>query len=289
MAGSRRRWKERRGTLGHVIYGSDTKAGRWFDIWLLWLIVASIAVVMLESVEEVRMSFGRELRIVEWFFTILFTVEFGLRIWTAKLPWRYLFSFYGVMDLLAVLPTWLGLIFPIGHSFMMVRALRLTRVFRILGLFDYVREARLLLVALLASRHRIIVFMLAVLALVSVFGTVMFLIEPPEAGFSSIPRSIYWAIVTLTTVGYGDIAPVTPLGQVVASMIMILGYAIIAIPTGIVTVEMARQNRSTDRRICVACGAIDHLPEAKYCHHCGLPLDQPKEAPKGATDDQNWK
>lgn len=276
-------WSERRKALGEVIHGSDTRAGRRFDIVLLWAIVASIAVVMLESVAELRTTFGYELRILEWCFTILFTVEYVLRIWTAREPWKFVLSFYGVLDLIAILPTWLGLFLPIGHSFIMVRALRVTRIFRILGLYDYVREARMLLLALLASRHRIIVFMLAVLALVSVFGTLMFLIEPPEAGFTSIPRSIYWAIVTLTTVGYGDIAPVTPLGQVVASMIMILGYAIIAIPTGIVTVEMARQGQRTARRICTNCNNSEHRTDAAFCHKCGSGLPSITDA------DQNWK
>lgn len=275
MADERAVWAERREVLGRVIHGSDTRAGRRFDIALLWAIVASIAVVMLESVAELRFSFGPTLRTLEWCFTILFTVEYALRVWTATDRLRYIFSFYAVLDLVAILPTWLGLFLPIGHSFIMVRALRITRIFRILGLYDYVREARMLLLALLASRHRIIVFMLAVLALVSVFGTLMFLIEPPEAGFTSIPRSIYWAIVTLTTVGYGDIAPVTPLGQVVASMIMILGYAIIAIPTGIVTVEMARQGQRAAIRTCTNCNNSEHRGDAVFCHKCGTSLPPP--------------
>lgn len=258
--------------LHRIIFGSDTRAGRRFDVILLYLILLSTALVMLESVREVEADWGPWLRVGEWTITVLFTVEYLLRVWVSPHPLKYVLSFYGVVDLLAIVPTYLGLFLPGSGSLAVVRALRLTRVFRILNLLDYVREARLLLLALLASRRRIIVFMLAVLALVTVFGAIMFVVETPEAGFTSIPRSIYWAIVTLTTVGYGDIAPQSTLGQAIASAIMILGYAIIAIPTGIVSVEIARQGRRTKDRVCEQCGHTDHDAKAKYCSNCGSSL-----------------
>lgn len=260
--------------LRRIIHDSDTRAGRLFDVCLIWAILISIALVMLDSVAVVQTRYGSLLLALEWGITVLFTVEYVLRLWTATRPLHWAGSFYGIMDLLAILPSYLSILVPGAQSLVVLRALRLLRIFRILGLFNYMREARLLLVSLLASRHRIIVFMLAVLALVTVFGTIMYMVEPKEAGFTSIPRSIYWAIVTLTTVGYGDIAPVTPLGQVIASGIMILGYAIIAIPTGIVTVEMARQaNKSAvPSATCKVCNAKEHAEDARYCRVCGTLL-----------------
>ncbi|MBL7965214.1 MAG: ion transporter [Flavobacteriales bacterium] len=259
-------------SLRRVIFGTDTRAGRLFDVVLLWLILISVVLVLLESVKEVRAEYGRWLRIAEWVITILFTVEYALRVWISTDRRKYVTSGYGLVDLAAVLPTWLSLFLPGVQALAIVRSLRLLRVFRVFNLFNYVREARLLLLALLASRHRILVFMLAVLALVSVFGTIMYLVESPEAGFTSIPRSIYWAIVTLTTVGYGDIAPVTALGQALASAIMILGYAIIAIPTGIVSVELARQSRNMRHTVCEQCGNTEHPDGARHCHRCGAML-----------------
>jgi len=258
-----------------IIFGTHTPAGRWFDILLILLITLSVALVFLESVKEISLVYGSWLRTAEWTITVLFSIEYITRLWISDNWRRYAFGFFGIVDLLAILPSFISLLIPGSQALTVVRALRLMRVFRILNLFDYVREARLLLLALLASRHRIIVFMLAVLALVTVFGAVMFVVETPEAGFTSIPRSIYWAIVTLTTVGYGDIAPQSNLGQAIASLIMILGYAIIAIPTGIVSVELARQTRSTKERVCQRCGQIEHQDRAAYCHQCGaeLPVD----------------
>ena len=261
-----------RARIGRIIHDSDTSAGRHFDVWLIYAILLSIGLVMLESVDSIEVRFGTALRVMEWIITILFSIEYVLRLWTSKRPLRWAVSFYGVVDLLAVLPTYASVFLPGAQAVVVLRGLRLLRIFRILKLFNYVHEARLLLVSLAASRHRIIVFMLAVLALVTVFGTVMYLVEPKEAGFTSIPRSIYWAIVTLTTVGYGDIAPVTGLGQVIASGIMILGYAIIAIPTGIVTVEMARQSRNAPNVVCGQCGAKDHGDDARFCRMCGTSL-----------------
>lgn len=258
--------------LYRIIFGSDTPAGRRFDVALLYLILISMALVMLESVQEVERDWGTWLRSAEWSITVLFTVEYILRLWVSPKPWHYATSFFGIVDLLAIIPTYLGILLPGAGSLTLVRALRLVRVFRILNLLEYVREARLLLLALLASRHRIIVFMIAVLAMVTVFGAIMYVVETPESGFTSIPRSIYWAIVTLTTVGYGDIAPTTTLGQTIASAIMILGYAIIAIPTGIVSVELARQSRGGAKKGCTNCGRTEHPDDARYCASCGKPL-----------------
>ena len=265
--------EDRRLRLRSVIHNSDTPAGRRFDIWLIGLIMLSIALLMAESVVMQGTWLSTALWVCEAVVTLAFTVEYALRVWTAKDRVKWAFSFYGALDLLALLPSYLSLIWPALRPLMVLRAVRIMRIFRILGLFNYVREAKILLLSLVASRHRIIVFMLAVLALVTVFGTIMYMVEPKEAGFTSIPRSIYWAVVTLTTVGYGDIAPVTVLGQIIASGIMILGYAIIAIPTGIVTVEMGRQARLVgSSRVCHQCGAKDHAEDASFCRACGKPL-----------------
>ena len=264
-----------------IIFGTHTFGGRAFDVFLLVAILFSVLLVVLESVREIRELYGHWLRIAEWTVTGLFTLEYALRIWISEERKRYVTGFFGIVDLLAILPTYLSLLFPGTQVLAMIRVLRLTRVFRILNLFDYVYEARLLLLALFASRHRLMVFMLAVLAIVSVFGTIAFLVETPEAGFTSVPRSIYWAIVTLTTVGYGDIAPQTPLGQVLASMIMILGYSIIAIPTGIVSVEMARQSfKPEGSLLCEHCGQTEHMPRARYCQGCGRSLRDALRAQK---------
>lgn len=260
--------------IRRIIHESDTPAGRRFDVWLIIAILLSIALVMLESIGSINASYGTLLFISEVFITGLFTMEYVLRLWTSKDRLRWAFSFFGIIDLLAILPFYLGLLWPGLRALAVLRAVRLLRIFRILGLLNYVREARLLLLSLAASRHRIIVFMLAVLALVTVFGTLMYIIEPAEAGFTSIPRSIYWAIVTLTTVGYGDIAPVTSLGQILASGIMLLGYAIIAIPTGIVTVEMARQSRNVKHRTCPHYGMDEHLSDANFCRICASSLNK---------------
>jgi len=266
--------KERlRQRLRVIIFGTSTPGGRLFDLVLIVFILLSVVLVLLESVREIRELYGPWLRVAEWTITTLFTMEYLVRLWISDSWRRYAFGFYGVVDLLAVLPTYVSLLFPGAQALAVVRAVRLTRVFRILNLFEYVDEARLLLLALLASRRRLLVFMLAVLAMVTVFGTVVYLVESPEAGFTSVPRSIYWAIVTLTTVGYGDIAPVTPLGQALASAIMILGYAIIAIPTGIVSVEIARRGTNGgERPVCRRCASTGHARDARYCHRCGHEL-----------------
>lgn len=258
-----------------VIFGTRTPAGKRFDVLLLWAIVISVALVMLESVEDIRLRYGRALYIAELVFTTLFTLEYALRLWSIERPMRYARSFFGIVDLLSILPTYIGLIFGGMHSLMVIRSLRLLRIFRILKLVRFVSEAGSLARALQASRRKITVFLLGVLATTVVFGTLMYMVETPEAGFTSIPRSIYWAVVTLTTVGYGDIAPQTVLGQALASFIMILGYGIIAVPTGIVSAEMVRTNNDPGME-CMSCHATGHLEDAKYCRKCGAAMPIPK-------------
>lgn len=256
-----------------IIFGHHTPAGKAFDVILIWLIVASVIVVMLDSVREVRTNYGTTLHVAEWAFTVVFTVEYLLRLWCAERGAAYARSFFGVVDLLAILPTYLSLIIPGGQALLTVRVLRLLRIFRVLKLAQYVREASVLMKALGASRQKITVFLLSVLTLVVTLGSLMYLVEGAEHGFTSIPKSVYWAIVTLTTVGYGDIAPQTMLGQGLASVIMILGYAIIAVPTGIVTVEIgAASHRAAMARRCPGCGLGGHDSDALHCKRCGHQL-----------------
>ena len=262
-----------RDRLYRIIFGTDTPAGRLFDIVLLWAIVISVALVMLESVREIGDAYGPYLRAAETFFTAMFTVEYVLRLWVVEKPIRYARSVFGIIDLLSILPTYLVVFIPGAQSFMVIRALRLLRIFRVLKLARYIGEASVLGKALQASRRKIMVFLLTVLTLVMLFGTLMYLVESPEAGFTSIPRSIYWAIVTLTTVGYGDIAPQSVVGQFLASVIMILGYAIIAVPTGIVGSELAKGEHLTEE--CLSCHATGHLLDARYCRRCGAELPAP--------------
>ncbi|HET9225638.1 MAG TPA: ion transporter [Thermoanaerobaculia bacterium] len=264
-------WRHR---LHEIIFEADTPAGKAFDVTLLVAILASILVVVLESVPSVRASYGRALWLAEWVFTVLFTVEYLLRLVAVRQPFRYARSFFGVVDLLAVLPTYLSLLVPGAQTLLVVRALRLLRVFRILKLGEFLGEARLLVLALRASARKILVFLMAVLVLVLIIGSLMYLVETPESGFTSIPQSIYWAIVTLTTVGYGDIAPQTVLGRILASLVMILGYGMIAVPTGIVTVELSQTGRgkAVSTQACPSCGSGGHDPDARYCKYCGSSL-----------------
>lgn len=265
------RWRSK---LHEVIFEADTPAGKAFDVALLVAILASVLVVVLESVPSVRAGQGRTLWVAEWVFTILFTAEYLLRLVAVRRPIRYARSFFGIVDLLAVLPTYLSVLLPGAQAFLVVRALRLLRVFRILKLGEFLGEARLLTLALKASVRKILVFLTAVLVLVLIIGSVMYLVETPESGFTSIPQSIYWAIVTLTTVGYGDIAPQTVLGRILASLVMILGYGLIAVPTGIVTVELSQTGRGKEvsNQACPNCGLQGHDPDARHCKHCGAPL-----------------
>ncbi len=262
-------WKNK---LHEIIFEADTPAGKWFDVLLLWAILLSVVTVMLESVESISSVYGTQLRIIEWFFTILFTFEYFARIITTGKPIKYIFSFYGIIDLVSIVPTYFGLFISGTHTLAIIRSIRLLRVFRILKLVQFISEANVLMKALKASKAKIIVFLFAVLSLTFILGTLMYLIESPESGFTSIPRSIYWSIVTLTTVGYGDIAPQTVLGQTLASLIMIIGYAIIAVPTGIVGAEIAKTTSNTNTQACPECSKEGHSDDAKHCKYCGAKL-----------------
>lgn len=256
-----------------IIFEADTPSGKAFDIALLFAIGMSVLLVMLESVKDVEMHYHDELKIAEWIFTILFTLEYLLRILTARKPLRYITSFYGIIDLVAFIPTYLTFFIVGSHYLVVIRTLRLLRVFRILKLAKFVGASRIISDALAASRAKIFVFLFAVLNSVIILGTLMYLIEGEDSGFTSIPRSIYWAIVTLTTVGYGDIAPATVLGQFLASIIMILGYSIIAVPTGIVTAELSKSSKSKN---CIECHECDvkNDTDAHYCKNCGMQLQR---------------
>lgn len=255
--------------LGQIIFEVDTPTGRAFDIALLITILLSTALIMLESVASYRMRYGELLRDLEWLFTALFTAEYFARIYTARDRRKYLSSFFGIVDLLAILPGYLSLLFVGSQYFIVIRALRLLRVFRVLKLVRFLGEANTLTNALRASRKKIIVFMIAILTLVVLMGSAMYLIEGPENGFTSIPISVYWAIVTLTTVGYGDIAPKTPFGQFLSAALMILGYGVIAVPTGIVTTELSLVARESGALPCPHCGRSGHTADAVFCKYCG--------------------
>ncbi len=262
-----------RAKLHEIIFEADTPGGKLFDILLILSIVISVILVMLDSVSSIRHSFGKQLFIGEWFFTILFTVEYLLRLYSVGRPLSYATSFFGLVDLLAILPSYLSIFFPGTHYLLVIRILRVLRIFRVLKLVQYLGEIHILSRALLASRRKITVFLFAVLSLVVVFGSLMYLIEKPEHGFTSIPRSIYWAIVTLTTVGYGDISPQTALGQAISAVIMIIGYGIIAVPTGIVTAELTKAyKKGVSTQACPECSAEGHDVDAKYCKFCGAGL-----------------
>jgi len=266
---ARPRWRER---LHEVIFEADTPAGRFFDLALLVAIAFSVAAVLLESVAAIREQYGPTLRIVEWALTIGFTVEYVLRLIAVDRPWRYAVSFYGIVDLLAILPTYLALLLPVTQPLMVIRGIRLLRVFRVLKAAQFLREAELLLTALRASRRKITVFLGGILTVALIMGTLMYVVEGEAHGFTSIPRSLYWAIVTMTTVGYGDIAPRTPLGQLLAAALMILGYSIIAVPTGIVSAELMQAARPVSRQACPGCGAEGHDVDAAHCKYCGARL-----------------
>ena len=263
-------WKEK---LHEVIYEADTKAGKLFDVILLIAILASIVLVMLESVVSFDEKYHTFLDISEWIITILFSIEYILRVISIRKPFKYIFSFYGVIDLLSTLPKYLSLIFVGSHHFAALRALRLLRVFRILKLARYIGASNTLMKALKASKAKIAVFIFFIIIICIILGTIMYMIEGAENGFTSIPRSVYWAIVTLTTVGFGDIAPQTPIGQLIASVIMILGYGIIAIPTGIVSSEMTKTSIDVNTQTCPNCSAEKHRDNADFCYNCGSKLN----------------
>ncbi|WP_346855472.1 ion transporter [uncultured Draconibacterium sp.] len=260
-----------------IIFEADTPEGKLFDVSLLIVILISVALVMLESVESIRASNRQLLRILEWIITAIFTVEYVLRVAIVKKPFRYIFSFYGIIDLLSVLPSFIGLVVVGSHSLVVIRILRLLRIFRILKLTRYTQAGRSLAKALWASRAKISVFIFFVIILVIIVGTVMYIVEGPEHGFTSIPRGIYWAIVTLTTVGYGDISPETPLGQFFASIVMIMGYAIIAVPTGIVTAEIINPTIEKNTQVCPRCLHPTHDDDADFCKKCGTRINPEQE------------
>jgi voltage-gated potassium channel len=261
-------WRKR---LHEIIFEADTPEGKAFDVILLFSIAISVIVVLLESVRSLEAQYGPIFLAIEWFFTILFTVEYVLRLISVRRPLAYVLSFYGVVDLLAILPTYLSLLLPGGQLLLVIRVLRLLRVFRVLKLGEYLNEADLLVRALVASRYKISVFLLSVMVLTIIIGSMIYVIEGEENGFTSIPTSIYWAIVTLTTVGYGDISPQTPIGRALAAGVMLVGYGIIAVPTGIVTVELARAAGTLPRstQSCPECGREGHDTDANFCKYCG--------------------
>ena len=264
-------WPPWRRALHVIIFCNETFGGRAFDVALMITISASVLAVMLDSIGSIHAGYGGQLYALEWAFTIVFTLEYGLRLLASPRPWAYARSFFGVVDLLSILPTYLSMLLPGSQYFQVIRVLRVLRVFRVMKLAAYISEAEILLVAIKNSRRKLGVFIVAVLALAIVLGTTMYLVEGSTNGFTSIPLSIYWTIVTITTVGYGDIAPVTPLGQFVASIIMLLGYAIVAVPTGIVTMELVRGGRP-GAKVCPACALVSYESDAAYCRRCGTHL-----------------
>ena len=255
-----------------IIFGTDTKAGKLFDVVLIISIVLSIITVMLDSVVEYNQQYGHIFDIAEWTFTIMFTVEYLLRIYSIRRPLSYIFSFFGIIDLLAILPTYLSLFMPGTEVFAIIRVLRVLRIFRVLKLVQFTGEADMLMTAMIASRRKVFIWLFLVMNIVIILGSVMYLVEGGNTGFDSIPRSIYWAVVTLTTVGYGNVVPQTSLGQALASFIMVLGYSIIAVPTGIVTSEITFAAKSDKKKRCVVCGEEGLDERAKFCRNCASKL-----------------
>ena len=258
-----------------IIFGTDTPAGKRFDLILIYTILLSVVVVVLDSVSVLSENYGQYFRILEWAFTIFFTIEYGVRVYASPNRWRYIFSYYGLVDLLAILPTYLSLFFSDITYLLIIRLLRVLRIFRVLKLVRYLSEANILGRSLLLSRRKIFVFFSVVIVLATIFGSLMFIVEGPQSGFTSIPKSIYWTIVTITTVGYGDIVPQTVIGQIISALVMLTGYSIIAVPTGIFTAEIAQEmQRQRDARYCQNCERGNHEQNSKYCRHCGVELPE---------------
>lgn len=265
-----RPWQKK---IHEVIFEADTKSGKFFDVSLLTLIILSVIVVMLESVDSLDDKYSEVLYVLEWVFTIIFTIEYFLRIICIRKPWKYMISFFGLVDLLSLLPTYIAMYLVGSSSLLIIRTLRLLRVFRVFKLVRFVGEAQHLAQALKSSVYKVTVFLVTVLISVTIMGAIMYLIEGEQSGFSSIPKSIYWAVVTITTVGYGDIVPITVLGQFISSILMVMGYGIIAVPTGIVTVELAQAKKDNiTTQACIECSAEGHAYNAKYCKLCGAAL-----------------
>ncbi|OGH00742.1 MAG: ion transporter [Candidatus Lambdaproteobacteria bacterium RIFOXYD1_FULL_56_27] len=272
---TKHQFKGLREELRKIVFEADTVAGKRFDELLILAILASVAVVLLDSVAWVRADWGEGIQGDEWLFTLLFSAEYLLRLYTVRHPWRYVFSFYGLIDLAAILPSFIALLVPGTQYLLVIRMLRVVRLFRILKLTQHLAEAQLLAQALKASKRKIQVFLLTVSILVVLLGALMYMIEGEENGYSSIPKAMYWAVVTLTTVGYGDISPKTPLGQALASFVMILGYAIIAVPTGIVTAEISQARiGKPSTRSCRKCNQERHDQDARFCKYCGTAFEQ---------------
>ncbi|MGB6221004.1 ion transporter [Haloferula sp.] len=274
------KWSAQRERLREIIFEAETPAGRFFDVTLLWCISLSVIAVMLESVQEIHAVWGDFLYAVEWVFTSIFTIEYGLRLWTSRKPLRYARSFFGVVDLISVLPSYIGLFVAGGHALMVIRVLRLLRIFRVLKMARHIAGADMLMRALYSSRAKITVFFTVVLTITLISGTLMYMVEGTHwvdgerQGFTSIPISVYWAIVTVTTLGFGDITPVTPLGQLLTSALVLTGYAILAVPTGIVTAEIIGASAGNPTsEACPSCGVHGHLPDARFCRRCGGKLD----------------
>ncbi|MDF7798525.1 ion transporter [Pontiellaceae bacterium B1224] len=259
--------------LYDIIFEADTPAGKAFDVGLFVAILISVGLTMLQSVKSIRADYGTLLFALNAGFTVLFTIEYMVRLYCSPKPIRYAHSFFGVVDLLAVLPFYIGLFIPSTRFLDVIKVLRMMRIFRVLKMAQYVGEADLLKNALIASRRKIGIFIVVVMTIVVIIGSLMYIIEGEEHGFTSIPQSVYWAIVTLTTVGYGDMAPHTPLGQSLASLIMIIGYSIIAVPTGIITAEIGISTaQERNKRVCNSCGHHQHDADSKYCKRCGAEL-----------------
>lgn len=263
--------------LYSIIFGHNTPAGKLFDLVLIYTILFSVFIVVLDSVDSLTQDYGLFFRITEWVLTIFFTIEYGVRIYCSPNRWRYIFSYYGIVDLIAIIPSYLSLFYTGISYLLIVRLLRVLRIFRILKLVQYLSDANILLRSLTMARRKIFIFFSFVVVLATIFGSIMFLIEGPENGFTSIPKSIYWTIVTITTVGYGDITPVTVAGQIIAALVMLTGYSIIAVPTGIFTAEIAQEMmRARDLVCCQNCERTGHEKDAEYCRHCGTELPNTK-------------
>lgn len=258
--------------LREIIFEAETPAGRRFDVVVLWLIGLSVLAVILESVPEIRAKYSGPLRAAEWGFTAIFTLEYLLRLYVVRHPLRYARTFYGLVDLISILPTYLMAIFPGMQALLVIRILRMMRMFRVFKMVRHVNGAELLVRALYAARAKITVFFSFLLAITVIAGTLMYLVEGPEAGFTSIPTAVYWAIVTITTLGFGDITPATPLGRMLTSVLVLTGYAIIAVPTGIVTSEISKLDGDDTTDACPSCGVHGHLADARFCRRCGAPM-----------------
>ena len=262
-----------------IIFGTSTSAGKWFDIALIWVILCSVLVILLDSIAELHSVHGLAYLRIEWLFTAFFTLEYFTRIWCSPNRKAYVFSVFGVVDLLALLPTYIAFFVPEASPLLIIRLLRILRIFRILRLFEFITEANLLAKALRASRRKIFLFFSMMIILTTIFGSLIYVLEGPHNGFENIPVSIYWAIVTITTVGYGDVVPVTVAGRMISALGMLMGYAIIAVPTGIITAELASEMNSAktlarNSRNCKTCGVSGHEPDAHYCAYCGEHLEQ---------------